>query len=192
MKKILILLFSFVITLVSFAQNSQHFKFNGIPIDGNISNFVSKMNKKGFILEDYHEKSVAIMSGKFCGEDVNLFIIASEKSKTVWKVVVDYNNKGSWSTLKSDYSELKELFTKKYGYPEKSFNFFERPYYDGDGYELQALRLEKCHYVSFYNLSDGYISLKISQFGNIQIAYEDKINSEIRSEENENIILNDI
>ena len=48
-----------------------------------------------------------------------------------------------------------ELFTKKYGEPKDHFEFFSSPYYEGDGYELQALRKEKCNYISFWTLDKG-------------------------------------
>lgn len=192
MKKVLFLLIGFVITLSSFAQESQHLEFKGIPLDGKLSDFVSKLSNEGFAFKEYARDYVAVMEGNFAGNYATIYILATPKSKTVWKVTVNYNKKESWSSLKSDYSDMKGLYTKKYGDPETHYEFFSKPYYEGDGYELQALRKEKCHYISFYKLSLGAATVEISQFCHIQISYEDKINYELKKKEEESEALEDI
>ena len=75
---------------------------------------------------------------------------------------------------------------------KSTMSFFSKPYYEGDGYELQALRKEKCHYISFYKLPLGAAIVEISQFGHIQIGYEDNINYELKKKEEESEALDDI
>ncbi|RHJ67655.1 hypothetical protein DW110_03190 [Phocaeicola plebeius] len=192
MKKIFFILIGFIVALSSFAQDSQHLEFKGIPLDGKLSDFVSKLSKEGFTFKEYARDYVAVLEGNFAGNYATIYILATPKSKTVWKATVNYNEKESWSSLKSDYSDMKELFTKKYGEPEKHYEFFSKPYYEGDGYELQALRKEKCHYISFYKLPLGAAIVEISQFGHIQIGYEDNINYELKKKEEESEALDDI
>ena len=192
MKKILFLTFFFLMAISSFAQESQHLEFKGVPLDGKLSSFVSKLEKKSFTFKEYARDYVAVMKGGFAVDYVTIYIFATPKSKIVWKVAVNYNEKESWSSLKSDYYDMKELFTKKYGEPNKHYEFFSKPYYEGDGYELQALRKEKCHYISFYDLPVGSVVVEISQFGHIQIGYEDNINYELKKKEEESEALDDI
>lgn len=192
MKKILFLLIGFIIALPSFAQESQHLEFKGIPLDGKLSDFVSKLSKEGFTFKEYARDYVAVMEGNFAGNNATIYILSTQKSKIVWKVAVNYDKKESWSSLKSDYYNMKELFTKKYGDTNKHYEFFSKPYYEGDGYELQALRKEKCHYISFYDLPLGKALVEISQFGHIQIGYEDNINYKLKKEEEESEALDDI
>ena len=47
MKKILMILFAMLMTVNVY---SQHMKFMGVPIDGNINSFAAKMAAKGFTL----------------------------------------------------------------------------------------------------------------------------------------------
>ena len=54
------------------------------------------------------------------------------------------------------------------------------------------LRKEKCHYISFYDLPVGSVVVEISQFGHIQIGYEDNINYELKKKEEESEALDDI
>ena len=192
MKKILFLLIGFVIALSSFAQDPQHLEFKGISLDGKLSDFVSRLSKEGFTFKGYVRDYVAVMEGIFAGNYATIHILATPKSKIVWKTTVNYNEIESWSSLKSDYLNMKELFTKKYGEPEAHYEFFSSPYYEGDGYELQALRKEKCDYISFYRLPLGGVIVQISQFGYIQMSYEDKINSKLKIKEEESEVLDDI
>jgi hypothetical protein len=99
----------------------------------------------------------------------------------------------TWSLLKSQYEEYKELYKKKYSDIEcKSFEFFKDPYDEGDGYELQALSLDKCIYASFFDTPAGYIAVKLSSTACVSISYEDGINIELRDSERESEALNEI
>ena len=84
------------------------------------------------------------------------------------------------------------MFVKKYGNPTNNYEFFSKPYYEGDGYELSALRNEKCHYISAFETKNGVVYLEISKFKKIEINYEDKANSNIMDREKEETVIDDI
>ena len=98
----------------------------------------------------------------------------------------------TWSDILSDYSTYVDLFTKKYGFPSDRFEFFEEPYYKGDGYELQALRNGKCNYVSFFKTDKGTIMIEMSREERLRLTYEDKINAELQNKEKTSRNLDDI
>lgn len=191
MKKIYSLFLVLFIANYIYSQDS-HIEFKGISLDGSLSSFVEKMEKNGFTLQKSPREHVALMKGLFTGKWVEVLILSSPKTKTVWKVSVYYSKQESWTSLKSDYNEMVELFTKKYGEPKDHFEFFSSPYYEGDGYELQALRKEKCNYISFWTLDKGGIIVDINQYGQIQVRYEDKVNVKIKEKEDDENSLNDI
>ena len=188
MKKLALLFVAMLMPTMFFAQ--EHLDFRGVPIDGHIDDFVSKMEGLGYVL-DKKADNIATMNGKFTGRDVELYVFSSLKTKTVWKVVM-YFDKGSWSSLKSDYFEYKKLYTQKYGKPSASYEYFSDPYYEGDGYELQALRKEKCHYFSMYNVEAGLLAVQISEYEQLKIAYEDKANTELKRNEQTSSALDEI
>lgn len=163
----------------------------GIPIDGNISDFVIKLEAKNFSVIKKYGNNI-LMEGQFAGKSAEVFVLSTNKTKTVWKVAVYFNKKSSWYSLKSDYKEYKELFTEKYGKPSDTFEFFSKPYYEGDGYELQALRKDKCTYVTFFELETGNIAVKISSSGSIALVYEDALNSDIKEREGKSSVMDDI
>ena len=188
MKKLLFL-FVMLMPVALIAQN--HMEFRGVPINGHRDSFVSEMKKLGYS-EVYRNETGIAMKGQFTNKDADIIILASAKTKTVWKVAAQIDEDASWSKLKSDYFYYVELYTSKYGQPSDHFEFFSSPYYEGDGYELQALRKDKCTYSTFFTTNSGTIMVKITNSGRLSLEYEDKINSNQDSKEKERSVLDDI
>lgn len=180
-----------LISIAISAQNQQHMEFKGIPIDGNINSFVSKLVQKGFVKEKSVDNAV-ILKGTFTGKKATIYVLGTPTSKTVWKVAVYLDKSDSWYKLKSDYKEYVELFTQKYGQPSDNFEFFSKPYYEGDGYELQALRLDKCTYMTAYRTPQGIVDVNIASTCKVCIVYEDGINVALKSQEQKKSTLDDI
>ena len=189
MKKILLTICTLLI--VALAQAQEHMTFKDISMDCNLTTFVSKLEAKGYITK-LTEATGAVMSGSFAGKDgCTIYILCTETTKSVWKVAVKFPEQSSWSSLKSEYKSFKESYMQKYGIPE-SFEFFSKPYEEGDGYELQALRLDKCIYASYFKTSLGYIVLEMHKDECLRVTYEDEINSKMRESEKEQAVSNDI
>ncbi|MCL3851445.1 hypothetical protein M1P97_09120 [Parabacteroides sp. GYB001] len=191
MKKIFYSLIMVIMCNMVFAQND-HLEFKDIQIDGNINSFVEKMKQNGFVLVTPMKDNLTAMSGNFVGKKCEIYILSTPKTKKACKVVVFLPESENWSDIKSDYFSYKDLYTKKYGDPKDSFNFFTKPYYEGDGYEMQALRKKKCTYASYWITDKGTIAVDISSSQQISFGYEDKINMSIYSQEQEAESINDI
>lgn len=190
MKKTIFIILCSLVSYVSFAQE-KHMEFKGIPLNGTLSSFVQKMKVKGYKTV-YTEDNAVIMNGEFIGKNANVAILAAPKSKIVWKVGVNLDKEVSWSSLKAEYKNIKESYIKKYGRPLHTFERFDDPYYEGDGYELQALKMEKCTYISYFETPEGMISVGMDSSGCISIMYEDGINVKIASKEKESAVMNEI
>lgn len=186
-----LLMFVFAATNIINAQEGDHLTFKNVPITGSLDEFVTKMKAAGFTLKEL-DNNTATMEGRFVNRDCELYVIGSPKSKRVWKATVYLPKETSWISIKSSYNDFKEQFTTKYGKPSSSYNFFSEPYYEGDGYEMQALRKEKCHYISFWETRTGNIAVSISKYEQIKFVYEDRINSSIDTAEKESNIQDDI
>lgn len=165
--------------------------FKGIPIDGHIEDFVKALENQGY-KKVYDGTSGVVMKGDFTGKNAEIFILYTSKTKTVWKVAAQFDKNSSWYKLKSDYFDYVELYTQKYGKPSEHFEFFVDPYYEGDGYELQALEKEKCFYNTFFKTELGILSVKIASSGTITLSYEDYINSNKEDSEKTSSALDDI
>jgi hypothetical protein len=175
MKKIILLLL-ITISVKSFSQS-----FNGVEISGNISAAVEKFKIKGFKLSK-KEDNVYIMSGELFNEQVELFLFATPITRQYAKCVV-YFPESSWFSLKRDYNKFVNLFDEKYGTHTSQYEFFSEPYFEGDGYELSALMLEKCIYITYWVQSRASMAVEISKYKQIKLIYENNAIMNLLQEE---------
>ena len=189
MNKLCTLFISLMFSVTIFAQN--HLEFRGIPIDGHIDDFVRKMKAIGYVEVD-RNSSVALMTGDFANHSVTITILTTPKSHKVYNVVVELEKQSSWLSIKNRYFEFKELYTSKYGKPSKAAERFYDPYYEGDGYEMQALKLDKCLYASLFDLSNGTVLLTMSDSAKVMMYYTDSKNAELKEREEKSSALDDI
>ena len=189
MKRYLIVFFVLVLAAVANAQ--EHLTFKGVPLGGDISIFVSKLELKGYYVEEKSYDEI-LMIGDFAGVDTcEVYLSPTPKSRLVWNVTVKFPQKASWQALKGEYLSLKEAYTQKYGEPE-SYEFFMSPYEEGDGNEMDAVCKGKCGYASFYTLDKGNVVLGIYNDGCVFVVYEDAITYKVCRDEVEANMMNDI
>jgi len=183
---------SFLFIFLS-CNNGKHLKFNGIEIDGNITKFISKMEKKGYTNIGMEGNNYA-MSGIFCDEECIIEIETTKKTnpEVVYAVTVMFPPKYNWDNLKSDYNSIKKNISKKYKAEGKSLETFISPYYEGDRSELMALATSHCIYMTTWSLKNGAIILMITTERRILLAYSDKINITLDGVENDKQFMKDI
>ena len=118
MKKIIIIL-SIVMSMIPQSCKNKvdtEFTFRGIPIEGEVNNFVSELEKQGYIAISNN-----ILVGEFLDyEDCYVRVQTDEsKSNIVSGVTVMLPNYESRARANADYEFVSELYEKKYGKPEK-------------------------------------------------------------------------
>lgn len=174
----------------AFSQSQgEHLTFKGISIKGTVESFANKMIAKGY-QRKITDNNYVVMHGDFVGEECDIYLLSSPKTNIIWKVGVFVPESSDWYELKHKYFKMKEQLKEKYGECE-SFEFFRDPYYEGDGYEMQAIRNHKCSYTSFFETSIGSVCLQIDD-SQLIISYEDSVNSKIMASERDNIIKGDL
>lgn len=192
MKKFVLSFFALLLSLFPIfgANTVEHLQFMGIPIAGSSEFFIQQLEAKGFAKISEFESSYTLY-GKFANEIVELTVLASPRTKTVCKVIVYFPEKTSWNDLKEDYFAKKRLYRSKYLLTDE-FEFFSSPYEDGDGYELRAVKAEKCNYHSFFKEIGGHIGVSIAPKLCVKVTYEDDTNMKVAKEELETNAFNDI
>ena len=172
------LFFTMLLCVISISVSAQaHLTFKGVPIDGSLTSFVEKLKAKGFT-SVVNNSDGATMKGNFGGKICKIRVGITKTSKKVYLVIVQVEESDSWRTLKSTYNEYKSLLTTKYG-KGKSVECFFSPYEEGDGEEMNALRLRKCLYKTTFETSKGYVMLTIAHVeggDEVMLCYFDKIN----------------
>lgn len=113
MKRNLFLLLFAIVTLSTFAQTtSEHLTFKGVPIDGTLTEFVSKLKQKG-LTHIGTEDGTAILKGDFAAyKNCTVAAIALKQKNLVAKVGVMFPSLETWSSLSNNYFSLKEMLTK--------------------------------------------------------------------------------
>jgi hypothetical protein len=177
MKKLITITVALFLITTSFGQY-----FDGVLIDGKLELFVDKFKAKGFTAKN--ENGVAILTGKVALKDVQIFVFTTPITKLVWKITVYMPYQYTWYGIKSEYFSFLDIFKEKYGTPKESFASFLNPYYDGDGYEVSAIKTDKCLYESlWFDVSNMNISLSISKYMQIKILYENAKNADVFQKE---------
>ncbi len=184
-------LFSFllftIIALTSFDQvkseQSKHLSFKGVPIDGTLAEYVLKMKKSGLIHKSTND-GVAVLEGEFASYKQCLIGVSTLKQKDlVSKIVVLFPDRDKWSSLSSNYFNLKNMLTEKYGRPFESIEEFQSYTPDDDGSKFTQVQLGACKYFTTYETENGTIQLSIENDGSlscfVKLAYFDRINNEI-------------
>ena len=106
----------------SFSQTSEHLTFKGIPIDGTLKEYVSKMTQNGYSNLNTDDGKI-LLNGDFAGyTNCKVRVIELKQKDLVHKIDVKFPDLQTWSTLSGNYFELKDMLTDK-----KSIDISELP-----------------------------------------------------------------
>jgi len=187
MKLALASIFCFVMTMTCYAQNNtdttEHLTFKGVPIDGTLDEYVSKMKKSGFTLVGTKD-GVAILKGDFATyKDCIIGVATLQGKDLVSKITVLFPKRETWETLASNYFNLKKLLTEKYGEPSDVVEKFDtRSVPKDDRSKMHEVGMNNCKYHTIFELENGSIQVSIENDGFLSsfvvLSYYDRINSE--------------
>ncbi len=148
------------------AQEVEHLKFKGVPIDGTLEEFVERLEDVGFARITVSE-GVGLLSGSFAGKHGCLLVTSLLKDRNlIHGVTVLFPEKETWSSLLFEYDELKLMLTQKYGDPVAVEEYFNDDYVareeTSDFLKLHALREGECSYRAKFEVPQGIIGLTLS------------------------------
>lgn len=167
-------------------ESKIHMKFMGIEMNCAVDIAMLDLEKKGFEIIDIRKEGY-IMSGKFIDRNALVTLHATPKTNLLYRANIFLNEHTSWYSLKSEFLEVVKYYKAKYKSISSSRTFID-PYYEGDGYELQGVSMDKCFYYERFEAEGGKISIEISDMKRVQIRYEDKNNA--KKNEQETIAIN--
>ena len=167
-------------------ESKIHMKFMGIEMNCAVDIAMLDLEKKGFEIIDIRKEGY-IMSGKFIDRNALVTLHATPKTNLFYRANIFFNEHTSWYSLKSEFLEVVKYYKAKYKSISSSRTFIDT-YYEGDGYELQGVSMDKCFYYERFEAEGGKISIEISDMKRVQIRYEDKNNA--KKNEQETIAIN--
>jgi hypothetical protein len=173
--------------MLSFAQTSEHLLFKGVPIDGTLDGYVSKMEQNGFTLLSKKD-GTALLRGDFAGYKGCVVGVSVLKQKDlVYKIEVAFPAKETWSTLSGNYFDLKQMLSEKYGKPSDGIEKFDTQLEmkDDEG-KMHNVKFDRCKYYCIFETEKGSIKLSIEHDGVsscfILLTYLDKTNGNVIKE----------
>lgn len=173
MKHFILSALMLLVSCTIMAQEQEHLKFMGVPITGTEKAFIAEMKAKGFTRKHRVSADVYIMSGRFAGQDADIWILSD--NKIVGRIIVDFPQEFSFPTLESTYNDMIAQFKIKYGEPDTRIEKFNDPYYDtSNELRIQALRCGECNYSTYWHQKNGGICVRLGTSPNLQIWYYDK------------------
>lgn len=191
MKNILTSVLFVVITITSFAQTNEsskeaHITFKGVPINGPLKEYISEMKSKGFVLIR-ENNGIAVFEGDFAGyRNCEIGVVTIKGKDLVSRAGVLFSEQDTWKDLSSNYFDLKELLSEKYGAPSQVVEEFNRAYSaKDDNDKMYEIKMNRYKYYSKFELENGSIQLSIENVDGstyVRLMYYDKINGEISRE----------
>ena len=166
------------------SPTTQHLTFKGVQIDGTLKEYVETMKKAGFIYKEKTSDGSAILTGDFAGyKNCSIKVATLHNCDVVNKILVQFPDKKTWSSVLGDYEQLKSMLTKKYGKSQKYSERFTK-YKGNDNYLIMfALRDGEYEWYTTFSTELGDVELSIVEgtenlTGAVMITYYDKINSD--------------
>ena len=178
-----------IMAMSTFAQTSEHMSFKGVPIDGTLNEYVAKMKQSGFQYLGA-EDGTALLNGDFAGyKNCHVAVTTLKKIDLVHKIGVIFPNQETWSRLYSNYSDLKQMLTDKYGNPNEEVELFDvKPFQLplDDNMKMNQVGIDNCKFFTVWKTDKGEIQLSIDHSGFtscfVKVVYFDRINSAIINE----------
>ena len=178
-----------IMAMSTFAQTSEHMSFKGVPIDGTLNEYVAKMKQSGFQYLGA-EDGTALLNGDFAGyKNCHVAVTTLKKIDLVHKIGVIFPNQETWSRLSSNYSDLKQMLTDKYGNPNEEVELFDvKPFQLplDDNMKMNQVGIDNCKFFTVWKTDKGEIQLSIDHSGFtscfVKVVYFDRINSAIINE----------
>ena len=173
---LLTILLTFVAGICS-AEN-EHMKFKGIPMEGSLQTFTTKLKAKGYTPVGIQD-GVSWLTGDFGGhKNCTIGAIADQRGM-ICKVSVIFPDMDKWAELEQCYSYYKSMLTEKYGKPKDCVESFQRDNIDDDSSKKHELGMDRCKYYSVFNGDNGKICLEITHQSftcNVVLSYFDNAN----------------
>lgn len=166
-------------------EQSTHLKFKGVPIDGSLAQFLSRMQSKGFEVTSERQDEIHRLEGDFAGfKQCEVYVSTLDNQDLVSRITVCFPIQDQWKNLYGDYKTLKEMLVEKYGRPVSCVERFT-DYLGNTGeetYLMHSVSNGGCKYVTRFSTDEGDITLSIEQREGLycfaQLVYQDKENSQ--------------
>lgn len=182
MKKMILAVVCCLLAITTIAQNDEHMTFKGIPMDGTLKHFTSKLKSKGYELVGL-QPGTSVLEGEFAGyKNCSIYVMA-DNSDNVCKVMVVLPFMYKWRELEECYNDLVSMLKEKYGEPAHVENSIGDGGTLSDKERIEELKNDNCRYFSIFYNEKGSVQSVISHDGTtscfVVLCYYDNANQNL-------------
>lgn len=172
----------FLIILFNGCSSIGHMEFEKIPINGSIDKFVNNLIKLGFTEPQLVKENQIKLNGVFLDKNCEIYVYATMKNKTVYKVRVNMPEEVQ-DSLQTSFEKIQKIYSAEYGMGTTRFKQYRTRERFMFNEPRLTRRLMKGDY-SRYITASGDITVEVED-DYISITYVDNVNYEIRKREAE-------
>lgn len=164
-------------------EQSTHLKFKGVPIDGSLEQFVTRMGRRGFEAVSDRSAEEQHLVGDFAGfKECDVYVSTLDNNDLVAQITVCFPSQEQWKYLYGDYKNLKDMLIEKYGRPTSCVERIDRLYDTDESSRMSAINMGNYKYNTRFSTDEGDIILSIEhrsfRLCFVQLVYRDKENGE--------------
>lgn len=168
---------SFLLTSTASAQTMQqgstspHFNYGSIPWGTASGAVKSSLMQQGLAFVKVNEAGDLVFKGTLMDHTVLVTAIMAHDSLV--KIGVDFITTDR--EARSFYHDMLGILTTKYGEPREKNELFATPYYAGDGFEDQAIKLGKALFIATWGVDEDQTEtlwIRISDNLTVIVSYE--------------------
>lgn len=164
-------------------EQSTHLKFKGVPIDGSLEQFVTRMGRRGFEAVSDRSAEEQHLVGDFAGfKECDVYVSTLDNNDLVAQITVRFPSREQWKYLYGDYKNLKDMLVEKYGRPASCVEWIESLYNTDESSRMIAINMGNYKYNTRFATDEGDIILSIEhrsfRLCFVQLVYRDKENGE--------------
>ena len=196
MKKFRLICLSLLLSTFCLAQQ-RHLSFMGIPINGTINSFETKLKAKGVIPDTELNRSLPygerMYNGTYIGRKCSIKVRYTAKTKTVYGIEIGFSdeNQNRVNNFESDFVEgVKKkykdshMISEENSVSDKTIYVYNTKGFDNFSWE-NVIGILKTEWMTIIGRpKEGYSGLKEKIIRSVKIYYIDKLNTELRDEEN--------
>lgn len=169
--------------LVSFLLKAQNLEFMGIPINGTIDSFQTKLLTKGCKLSKYSKdlpSGVRLFTGLFAGKECEIYVWYDVRTKRVFQVRAVNECDSSVENAGNTMDYYKDLLKKKYGDVSLDSDIMDDSKRDAFFFEMAIMQPP----IEIGSRLIGFITINVNQYDvypynyYVAITYEDKVNKD--------------
>ena len=173
MKKIFCIFALVIMCMATGFAQEEVLKFKGIPIEGNINEFKTKLIDAGYKAYTIADKEV--YAGQFIKEPCSIVLEPTNDNQIASVMVIFSTKYQSWKSLDDAFQTLKEALIQKYNCSNNDIDevleWIKLEDAFSDSSKMQSLTSEQCNHILKLRVQGGFISLAKTPAATLSITY---------------------